>query len=165
MSHDPPIVCVGICNKPNAVKKDTLVNIEATDEFVVNIISSWFLDAANHCSGNFAADVDEFKVSGLTPLASELVKPPRCAESAFQMECKLIGKQEIFNAAGEHTTTIVSGEVIRFHVAKDLIDKKRGEGVPSIRDNAGYAPMGRLGGDTWLHVDTAKTEDMPRPVV
>jgi flavin reductase (DIM6/NTAB) family NADH-FMN oxidoreductase RutF len=33
--------------------------------------------------------VDEFSVSGLTPVASQRVKPPRVRESAVQLECKV----------------------------------------------------------------------------
>lgn len=164
MSHDPPTLCVGICNKAEAEKKDTLRNIEATGEFVVNMVSSWFLDAANHCSGNFDRSVDEMLLSGLHPLPSDVVRPPRCAESAFQMECKVIGRQEIFNAAGQHTTTIITGEVVKFHVSRELVEEQR-EGVPRIRSGAAYEPMGRLGGDTWLHTASAATEDLPRPAV
>lgn len=44
VAHDPPTVCVGICHKKDGTKKDTLVNIEETGEFVVNIISDWFVE-------------------------------------------------------------------------------------------------------------------------
>jgi flavin reductase (DIM6/NTAB) family NADH-FMN oxidoreductase RutF len=69
--------------------KDTLANIMATEQFVVNIISSWFVEAANHTCGNYDPGVNEFDLAGLTPLASAVVKPPRVAESALHMECEL----------------------------------------------------------------------------
>jgi hypothetical protein len=47
------------------------------------------LQAANHTCGDFDRGVDEFQQSGLTPVPSKLVKPPRVRESAVQMECKL----------------------------------------------------------------------------
>lgn len=56
--------------------KDTLTNILATKEFVVNIVSEEFADKMNVTSAEVAPDVDEFSLSGLTPLASELVQPP-----------------------------------------------------------------------------------------
>lgn len=58
-------------------------------EFVVNIISDWFIEAANHTCGEFARGQDEMKLSGLSPVPSVLVKPPRVREAALQMECKL----------------------------------------------------------------------------
>ena len=89
ISHDPPCVMFSVCRKPTGDKKDTWANIEATGEFVVNIINDWFVNAANHTCGNFLADEDEFDLSGLTRVSSTKVKPPRVAESAFHMECKL----------------------------------------------------------------------------
>jgi flavin reductase (DIM6/NTAB) family NADH-FMN oxidoreductase RutF len=67
--------------------KDTLANALSTGEFVVNIMSTWFVEAANHTCGNYDPETDEFQVSGLTPLPSVVVQPPRVAESAVHMEC------------------------------------------------------------------------------
>jgi len=51
VSHDPPTIMLGICTKGGGVKKDTIVNIEQTGEFVVNLISDWMVEAASHCAG------------------------------------------------------------------------------------------------------------------
>ena len=69
--------------------KDSAANILATEEFVVNIMSAWFVEAANHTCGNYDPGVNEFELAGLTPLPSAVVAPPRVAESAVHMECKL----------------------------------------------------------------------------
>ena len=69
--------------------KDSAANILSTNEFVVNIMSAWFVEAANHTCGNYDAGVNEFDIAGLTPKESVVVKPPRVAESAVHMECKL----------------------------------------------------------------------------
>lgn len=87
VSADPPVVVFcpsfrapderrGLANT-----KDTLRNIIATREFVVNIVSEDFVDQMNQCSAQVQAEVDEFELSGLTPISSEIVKPPRVAES------------------------------------------------------------------------------------
>lgn len=65
------------------------VCIRLSREFVVNIISNWFLEAANHTCGEFERGVDEMQLSGLTAVPSVLIKPPRVKEAAVQMECKL----------------------------------------------------------------------------
>ena len=77
VSHDPPLISVSICTKGEQVKKDTLVNIEDTNEFTVNIISDWFTESASHCSGLFEPSIDEFDLSGLTRQPSTKIKPPR----------------------------------------------------------------------------------------
>lgn len=67
--------------------KDTCANALATKEFVVNIMSQWYVEAANHTCGNYDAGVNEYEISGLTPIPSHVVKAPRVAESAVHMEC------------------------------------------------------------------------------
>eukprot|EP00879_Flechtneria_rotunda_P032848 GHRR01036248.1.p1 GENE.GHRR01036248.1~~GHRR01036248.1.p1 ORF type:complete len:212 (+),score=66.53 GHRR01036248.1:202-837(+) len=91
MSHNPPVVAIGICRSPGrgGGKKDTLHNIEETGSFTLNMMSEWFVEAANHTCGDYDRGVDEFKVSGLTPIPSKRVLPPRVKESAVQMECVL----------------------------------------------------------------------------
>eukprot|EP00965_Chrysotila_dentata_P012270 403168-Pleurochrysis_carterae.AAC.1 len=75
VAHDPPTIVVGICRGRNADgKKDTLANIDATGEFVVCIMSEWFVEAANHCCSAFERGVDEFDQSGLTRVPSTRVK-------------------------------------------------------------------------------------------
>lgn len=54
----------------------------------MNIISSWYVDSANHTCGNFPPDVNEMEVAGLTAIESDLVKPPRVGESAIHLECE-----------------------------------------------------------------------------
>ena len=77
VAHDPPTVNVGIGVKSGGVKKDTLVNIEETGEFVINMISEWLIDSATYCAGEFKKGEDEMSITGLTPQPSEVVKPPR----------------------------------------------------------------------------------------
>jgi flavin reductase (DIM6/NTAB) family NADH-FMN oxidoreductase RutF len=82
-------VVVSCCKRPGGNRKDSCQNILDTGEFVVNIMSTWFLEAANHTCGSYDPDVNEFEVSGLTPVPSDVVKAPRVKESAVHMECKL----------------------------------------------------------------------------
>lgn len=134
VAHDPPTLCIGICKNRDGSNKDTLNNIEETGEFVVNIISDWMVESANHTCGAFPPDVDEMTVVGLTPLPSEVVSPPRVAESAVHMECKLAGKHEVVNDKGAVTCTVVFGRVVRFHVLEPLVeDGPRGPSTPQVR--------------------------------
>lgn len=160
MAHDPPTVCIGICRNKNGSDKDTFRNIVESNEFVVNIISDWFVEAANHCSGAFPPDIDEIQISGLTPMESTIVKPPRIAESAFQMECKLLSITDIKNDNDIVTSHVVFGRIVMFHVLDPVLEK----GVRGFEANADkYRPMGRLGGDTYCKV--GDYFDLPRPKV
>lgn len=115
ISANPPAIC--FCPMVRAgddPRKDTLRNIESTGEFVVNVVSEEFAEKMNITSGEYPPEVDEFTVSGLTPLPSDLVKPPRVQESHVNMECKLI---EILRVSARPLGgSVVVGEVLRFHV-------------------------------------------------
>jgi flavin reductase (DIM6/NTAB) family NADH-FMN oxidoreductase RutF len=115
---DPPVVlfCPVWRNPP----KDTLVNIRASKEFVINIVNEDIVEAMNVCAAEFAPDVDEFQMSGLTAVKSDLVAPMRVAESPVSMECLLMQIVEVGN--GPMSGNIVIGEVVRFHVNDAIID-------------------------------------------
>ncbi len=156
-SANPPIVCfcpmVRGANKNNLQPtKDTLRNIIATREFVLNIVSEEFASQMNACSAELPPDVDEFDVSGLTPLASELVRPPRVAESHVQMECRL---EQIIHVSTEPLGgSLVLGEVLRFHVRELLLDEFR------IDPDQLHA-IGRMAGSTYTR--TRDRFEMERP--
>jgi len=154
---------VSICRNARAAdeKKDTLANIDATGEFVVCMMSEWFVEAANHTCGNFERGVDEFDQAGLTRMPSSKVRPPRVGESAVHFECKLRHRYEVVNASGVVTATVVFGEVVMVHAAKGVYEEAgAGEGKPTIRFE-NYAPMARLGGNTYGRVTS--TFDLDRP--
>src|ERR1017187_8654320 len=122
-------------------RKDTLRNVEETHEFVINVVSEAIAAAANAASAEVPPEVNEFQLSGLTPVPSEAVRPPRVAESPAQMECKLL--QVIYTGHAPGSGVIVLGEVVRFHVHEDLVEDFR-------VDPAGLDAVGRMAGNTWV---------------
>lgn len=161
-AHDPIVIGVGICPSRATAdgKKDTLANIDETKQFVVCIMSDWFVEAANHCCANLPRGVDEFDSSGLTRVPSVRVQPPRVRESAVHYECELLHRYEVRNAAGKVTSTVVLGKVVMVHAAPAVCDMNgAGPNKPTI-DFARYQPLARLGGDTYGRV--TETFDLPR---
>ena len=153
VSANPPVVAFcPMVRAGDGRQKDTLHNIEATREFVVNIVSEDFVHEMNECSFDYPPDGDEFAVSGLTPVASDRVAPPRVKESLFQMECKLL--QVVHVSRQPLGAGIVIGEVFRFHIDDSLVENFR---IDPDRLRA----VGRMGGSTY----TRKTErfELPRP--
>jgi flavin reductase (DIM6/NTAB) family NADH-FMN oxidoreductase RutF len=156
-SANPPIVCFcpmvrGAVSKGLKPTKDTLRNIIETHEFVVNIVSEEFATQMNASSAELPPEVDEFLVSGLTPLASDLVRPPRVAESHVQMECRL---QQVIHVSTEPLGgSLVLGEVLRFHVSASLLDNFR-------IDPDKLQAIGRMAGSTYIR--TRDRFDMERP--
>jgi flavin reductase (DIM6/NTAB) family NADH-FMN oxidoreductase RutF len=149
---NPPVITFasGVRNPP----KDTLANVRASGEFVVNIVSEPIAEQMNLCSGDYPHGVDEFAVSGLTPVASDLVRPPCVAESKVNMECKLLQiidvSQRILGGS------LVLGEVVRFHVDPGIIDNFR-------VDPDKLAAVGRMGGNEYTR--TRQRFEMARPRV
>jgi flavin reductase (DIM6/NTAB) family NADH-FMN oxidoreductase RutF len=157
ISANPPVVCFAPMIRPGAVAgthKDTLENIEATREFVVNIVSEDFAAQMNICSGDYPPEVDEFAISGLTPVASDLVKPDRVAESKVNMECRLV--QVVHVSPKPLGGSLVLGEVLRFHVADELFEDFR------INPDA-LRPIGRMSGPTYTR--TTDRFNLERPKI
>lgn len=102
--------------------KDTVANIEANGEFVWNLCTRPLAEAMNASCEHFAPDVSEFERTGMTPVASQRVAPPRVGESPVAFECKLAHFMQLKSAAGEPIDTwFVLGEVVAIHIAKRLL--------------------------------------------
>jgi flavin reductase (DIM6/NTAB) family NADH-FMN oxidoreductase RutF len=156
-SSNPPVVCfcASVRSGPRP-HKDTLENIRATGEFVVNIVSEEIAEQMNLCSAEVPPEVDEFELSGLTPLESGLVKPPRVAESKVQMECRL--RQILVVSEQPGGGSLVLGDVLRFHIEETLLDdQKGGYKIDPGKLNA----IGRMGGP--IYTRTRDRFEMQRP--
>ena len=153
-SSNPPMICFTASVRRGPIpQKDTLTNIEATREFVVNIVSEEIAAQMNLTAAEVPPEVDEFALSGLTPLASDLVKPPRVAESKFHMECALHQILRLSDQPGGGI--LVIGKVLRFHVLESLLDNGK---IDPHRLKA----IGRMGGSSTYSYTTC-TFDMERP--
>jgi flavin reductase (DIM6/NTAB) family NADH-FMN oxidoreductase RutF len=122
-------------------RKDTLRNVEQTHEFVINVVSESMAPQANLTAAEVGPEIDEFSLSGFSPVASELVRPPRVAESPAQMECRLM--QVIYTGNLPASGVIVLGEVVRFHIREDLFDDFR-------IDPVALDAVGRMAGNSWV---------------
>lgn len=107
----PPILAIGMQPRPEGPPKDSRANIEATGDFVVNLVPFAAAEAMNRTSGAHPAGVDELAVAGLETLASVHVAPPRIAASPVAFECRL--RQTI---AIEGDRAILLGDVLAAHV-------------------------------------------------
>lgn len=151
VSGNPPTLAVSVGYRHGA-PKDTLANIEATGEFVVNVVTEDVAEAMNLTSGNYPPDVDEFAVAGLTPLPGAAVKPPRVAESPIHLECRL--EQVVPIGAMGTGNALVIGRIVMFHVRDDLLHHGR-------IDQAALHAVGRLAGDGYTR--TRDQFSMQRP--
>lgn len=139
----PALVGISISTKRDGRKKDTLVNIEFTQDFVLNVVTEDFAQAMNQAATAYASDVDEFKEVGLTAVKADLVKSPMVAESPVNMECRLMQVLEFGKLP--RRTSFVIGEVVRVHVKDEFRAKHKVE-------TAKLKVIGRLGGDLYCRI-------------
>ena len=150
---DPPVVVFSPTLKRDGCKKDTLLNIEETGEFVINCAVESVIEALNLTSAELARGKSEADLAGLELIPSERVKPPRVAASPAHLECRLIQVLPIGNAPS--SANLVIGEVVFLHVSDDVI------GSDGRIDPRKLKTVGRLGGD--FYAKTSDLFELPRP--
>ena len=152
VSANPPTLVVSIGRYVDNKPKDTLLNIEATGEFVVNVVNADILEAMNLTAAEFPPDIDEFEIAGLTKASSLHVRPPRVAESPVQLECKL--NQVIPIGQGSTESGLVIAEIMLIHINDSVM-------VNGRVDNSKLNPVGRLSGGMYSY--TNETLYLKRP--
>ena len=154
MDFDPPIIVLGLEARPDGQLKDTATNIQASGEFVVNIVDNALAERMNICAIDFEPDVSEPLQADLELLESVGVSPPRIAASPVSMECEKLVALELRNA--RH---IVLGEARHFHIRDDIV----------IDREKLYLDLGRLDAIGRLNASGYTTTrdrfDMPRIAV
>lgn len=150
---NPPVVVFSPTNKRDGTKKDTLNNVIASGEFVVNVSVANLAEQVNLTSRELPPDQSEIELAGLHTTASVRVKPPRVTEAPAALECKV--RQIIPMGDGPIAGNLVIGEVVMIHVADDVLDAA---GRPDPRK---LRTVARLGGDSWCH--TSDLFELKRP--
>jgi flavin reductase (DIM6/NTAB) family NADH-FMN oxidoreductase RutF len=119
VSADPPLLAMGLMRRPDGTHKDTAANILETGEFVVHLVSQADAPLMNFTAIDAPPGFDEAAHAGLDLVPSSLVAPPRIASAPVAMECRL------FQATEAGKTTVVLGQVLRFHIADRFVDPAR----------------------------------------
>ncbi|HET9053110.1 MAG TPA: flavin reductase family protein [Cyclobacteriaceae bacterium] len=121
-SMNPPILVFSPSRRVrDNSEKHTLQNIREVDEVVINIVNYNMVQQTSLASCDFPKGVNEFHKSGLTPVSSQLVKPPRVNESPVAFECKV--KQVIALGDEGGAGNLVLCEVLLMHINKAVVDK------------------------------------------
>lgn len=150
-SDNPVVVGIGCGRRPPGAVKDTLANIEATGQFVVNLVSATNAEQMNITAIDFPPGVNELAEAGLTTAPSAVVKVPRIAESPVALECEIFQ----FVPAGRHT--IVMGRVVALHVRDDCVL----DPAKFYLDTPKLGLVGRMHGRGWYARTTDRVE-IPR---
>ena len=137
----PAALMISPVNRPDGSKKDTVRNIEANGQFVVNLVPFKLADKMYATSAEMEYEVSEFEAVELTPEASQRVKPPRVAESPVRFECEVM---QIVNVGeGPLAANVVIGKILLMDIQESVLDDRQ-KIDPGLLD-----PVGRLGGRSY----------------
>jgi flavin reductase (DIM6/NTAB) family NADH-FMN oxidoreductase RutF len=150
---NPPVVVFSPTNRRDGSKKDTLLNAEATGEFVVHAAVASLAVNVNASSKELPPGQSEVEYVGLHTTPSIKVKPPRLVEAPVAMECKV--RQIIPIGSGPIAANLVIGEVLMMHIADAVLDAN------GRVDPRKLKTVARLGQDYWCH--TSDLFEQKRP--
>ena len=149
VSADPPTLLFSAGMHNSERPKDTLRNVEETENFVINIVTEDVAEAMNTSSAAAPFGVSEFEFAGVTQAPSKTVAAPRVAESPVNFECQLLDIYRVGNNG------VVFGRITHVHVADELLLEDYKIDAEKLR------PVGRLAGSTYTRV--RELFDLPRP--
>ena len=131
VAHDPPHIVFS-----SGGVKDTLTNVRASGEFVVNMVNMDLAEQMNFTATDFPPDEDEFAWAGVTPVPSRRVAAPRVAEARAHLECVAVAEVPAGNGY------VVVGRVVHLHVDPSVW--RGGRVDPTLLD-----PIARLSGSSY----------------
>lgn len=155
VNEDPWIVMFSGGRRAPGEPKDTVVNAEATGEFVCSMVTYDLAEKMNLTSAAVGKGVDEAEWAGVEMEPSVLVKPRRVKASPIHLECRYMDKLEMPSAVPGDGNFVCFGEVIGVHIRDDVIKD-------GIIDVAKIRPVARLGYLDYAVVDTIFSLDRPK---
>lgn len=122
-SSNPPILVFSPARRvrDNSIKH-TLINCEQTKQVVINIVNYAIVQQMSLSSTEYGDGINEFLKSGLTMVASDLVKPYRVQESPIQFECVVNDIIALGSEGGAGNLIIC--EVVKIHIDETVLDEK-----------------------------------------
>jgi flavin reductase (DIM6/NTAB) family NADH-FMN oxidoreductase RutF len=155
-STNPPILIFSPARRVrDNTTKHTLENVLENPEVVINIVDHSIVDQMSLSSTEFGKGVDEFVKSGLTPIASDTVRPPRVAESPAAFECKVNDVIHLGDEGG--AGNLIIAEVKMMHIKESVLDENEKP------DPFKLDLVARMGGDYYTRVDSASLFTLPKP--
>jgi flavin reductase (DIM6/NTAB) family NADH-FMN oxidoreductase RutF len=141
VSEDPPHIMFSTVRTGNK-NKDTLNNILANQQFVVNLVTEDVVEQMNTTSQSVAANVNEFELAKITPIESIYIKPKRVKESLVQFECEMVHHYFIEKHQNGGACIII-GKIITIHIDDSILMENH------KIDLEKYKPVARLAGSNY----------------
>lgn len=156
-SSNPPILIFSSNRRVlNNTTKDTLKNVEDTGEVVINVVSHRIVRQMAIASVEYGPEVNEFVKAGFTPLASEMIRPFRVAESPVQMECRV--DQILPLGEGGGAGNLIVCRIVLMHISESVLNDK------SRIDPHKIDLMGRMGRFYYARASGAAVEEIVQEV-
>jgi len=156
-SAAPPILIFSPArNGRTNTTKDTYNNVKKVPEVVINIVNYDILHQMSLSSSPYAADVDEFVKTGLTPIPSDTVKPMRVKEAPVQFECKVLEVKELGENGGAGNLVIC--EVTKIHIHEEILAED------GTIDQKKINLVARMGGNWYCHANEASMFEVKKPI-
>tara|TARA_B110001469_G_C9606077_1_gene301342 strand:+ start:181 stop:1074 length:894 start_codon:yes stop_codon:yes gene_type:complete len=157
-SANPPIMVFSPARSGRTnTTKNTFDNVKEIPEVVINIVNYSIVEQMSLASSPFEAEVDEFVKSGLTPIASETVRPFRVKESPVQFECKVNELVELGTEGGAGNLVIC--EVTKIHINEDVLDEK------GAIDQHKIDLVSRMGGNWYCRANSDSMFEIKKPIM
>ncbi len=148
LTFDPPYVMFAANQTTRGRRKDTVVNVEQTGEFVYNMATYDLRESVNRSAAEVPPEVDEFDLAGVTKAPSVRVKPFRVAESPVQFECLYHQTLRLPGHGLMGTVDMIIGRVVLIHIRDEAIGQDGRLDLLKIR------PLARLGYYDYTTVDS-----------
>jgi flavin reductase (DIM6/NTAB) family NADH-FMN oxidoreductase RutF len=156
-SSNPPIAVFSPARSGRTGQsKHTYDNIKEVPEVVINAVNYDMVQQTSLASTEYAKGVNEFVKAGLTPVASELVKPFRVKESPAQLECKVKQVIELGDKGGAGNLIIC--EIVLMHVSEAVLDANK------QIDPAKIDLVARLGGNWYSRTNKSALFEVTKPI-
>ena len=144
VGDDPPHLMFST-GRGNDTNKDTLNNVLATKQFVVNMVTEALTEQMNSTAQSVHADIDEFELAGVTPIASQKIKPMRVKESPITFECELVHHYFLEDHKNGGACVII-GRIVMMHFDDDVL-------LDNYKINMeNYKPVSRLAGSGYAKI-------------
>lgn len=153
VTSNPPTLMFVPVNTRDGTKKDTVRNIEATREFVVNLVPYALAEPMNNSSALLPYGESEFEVFDVASVPATKVRPPRVARAPVSFECELHSIVHI--GEGPLAANVIFGRILVAHVADEVL------GTDGKPDAGKLDLIGRLGGESYAR--TTERFSLKRP--
>lgn len=155
-SINPPICIFSATSRArDNTMKHTLENVLAVPECVINMVSYNMVQQTYLSSIDYPKGVNEFSKAGFTELASEMVRPPRVAESSVQFECVVNDVLSLGKNGG--AGNLIIAEVKRMHINEAILDDQ------GKIDAHKLDLVARLGGDWYCRATSESLFKIAKP--